>query len=313
MVENVPTASASSSAQDVRSVVLQDVHKYACMDYVYVLDAGQRLVGVLSMRELSVASPSARVGDICRRTGLASVRPTTDQEHAVYLAFRHHVTAIPVVDAHHRFLGAIPPHTLQRILAHELHEDLLGMVGVRYPEAVQENILTLPLIRSFLHRTPWLLMGVLGGLLSAYVIGSFEATLEANLVLASFIPLIVYMSDAVGTQMEAFLIRDLAVDHELPFRRYLTRQFLVVLLLAVSISVPLFFLAFVFAWDRSIAAVLGISLFLAVLSSVFTGLLIPYSFSRMKIDPADASGPIATILQDILSVAIYFAVASALL
>ncbi|MEW6569883.1 MAG: magnesium transporter [Nitrospirota bacterium] len=171
----------------------------------------------------------------------------------------------------------------------------------------------LPLSVSVKHRIPWLIVGLLGGILAAKAIGFFEGTLTKNLVLAAFIPLVVYMSDAVGTQMEAFIIRDLAVNPRLNFLRYLTKQLQIVILIASIISVILFLASILLYRDFDIGKVLGITLFSAIISSVFTGLIIPYLLSRLKFDPADASGPIATIIQDILSVIIYFGIASLIL
>lgn len=311
MTDRVPIALFHQNVEDVKKMFHEHIGEYQETDYIYLLNDQHHLVGVVSLRELFLAPSGVKVGELSRRN-IVTVRPEVDQETAAYLAFRNDLKAVPVVDRHHLFLGSIPPRAIHRILARELHEDLLRMVGI-HPDAARESVLTIPILRSFIHRTPWLLIGMVGGLLSARIIGVFETTLSEHLVLASFIPLIVYMSDAVGTQMEAFIIRDLAVVEHLPFPRYLLRQFLVVTLLASCISGVIYFLFIVFSDDILVAAILAISLFVAILSSVFTGLLIPYAFSRLNLDPADASGPVATILQDVISVSIYFAVASWLL
>ncbi|MEK7136959.1 MAG: magnesium transporter, partial [Patescibacteria group bacterium] len=155
--------------------------------------------------------------------------------------------------------------------------------------------------------------GLIGGLIAARIIANFETTLEQNLILAAFIPLIVYMGDAVGTQMEACIIRDLALDAYLPFRRYFFRQLLIIGTIGILFGITIFIAASLFFRNAGIGQVLGIALTAAIISSVFTGLLIPYFASKLRLDPADASGPIATIIQDILSITIYFAVATALL
>jgi magnesium transporter len=180
-------------------------------------------------------------------------------------------------------------------------------------EARTDNVVDLPLKISFEHRFPWLFLGLLGGILAAKIVGVFEATLEKNLTLAAFIPLIVYMSDAVGTQMEAFVIRDLAIRDDFNFGRYLRRQLRVLFLIALVISLGVLVLSWLLYQDWGVSKVLAIALFFSVISAVFTGLLIPYFFSAFRLDPANASGPIATVIQDILSVVIYFSVASWLL
>jgi magnesium transporter len=149
--------------------------------------------------------------------------------------------------------------------------------------------------------------------MAAGIVGSFEETISQHLVLAAFIPLIVYMADAVGTQMEAFIIRDLAMHPRLPFRRYVLRQLSIIVLIGVLTSTLLYTGSLLVYRQAMVSLVLGVSLFAAIISSVLTGLIIPYAFGRFRMDPANASGPIATIIQDLLSVFIYFLVASTLL
>lgn len=157
------------------------------------------------------------------------------------------------------------------------------------------------------------MLGLLGGIIAASIISSFEEVLTKNLILAAYIPLIVYVSDAVGTQMEAFVIRDFAIHSRLRFKKYFVRQLLIVLLIGLVLSASLFAISFALYTNAAISLVLSLSLFAAITSSIFTGLLIPYLFHKIDLDPANASGPIATIIQDLASVSIYFFFAHALL
>ena len=162
------------------------------------------------------------------------------------------------------------------------------------------------------HRLPWLVLGLMGGIATSHIVSSFEEVLQKNLILAAFIPLIVYMSDAVGDQMEAFVIRDLAI-HKLNFIKYIGRQFLITAFIALLLGTVLFIYTVISQKDPKIALVLSTALFTSTTSSVFTGLVLPLIFNKIHLDPANASGPIATIIQDLLSVTIYFSVASYLL
>jgi magnesium transporter len=121
------------------------------------------------------------------------------------------------------------------------------------------------------------------------------------------------MSDAVGTQMEAFAIRDLAIKSHLHFIKYFIKQFLVVSVIGVILSTTLLLISLLTSQELQVGLVLSISLFAAIMSSLATGLLVPYIFARINFDPANASGPIATIIQDLLSVSVYFAIANSLL
>ncbi|KKQ86927.1 MAG: Mg2+ transporter [Candidatus Woesebacteria bacterium GW2011_GWB1_38_8b] len=158
-----------------------------------------------------------------------------------------------------------------------------------------DNIFHLSLKVAIRHRLPWLGLGLFGGILASGIVGNFEEIISKNLVLAAFIPLIVYMSDAVGTQMESFAIRDFALHKNLNFFKYF------------------FLFVIAFHTDLKLAFVISVSMFFSIISSVITGLLFPRYFNRHRLDPANASGPIATITQDILSIVIYFTIASAFL
>lgn len=162
-------------------------------------------------------------------------------------------------------------------------------------------------------RVTWLLIGLGLSLGIAVVIKNFEEILTANLILASFIPLVVYMSDAVGTQMEAIIIRELHTPGKFNFSKFLRQQVLIVS--AVALIVGAVGGTVVGYWNGSLdlGLTIGLSLIGGIISSLFTGSLLPYLFWKMHNDPAEASGPIATVIQDLLSVVIFFMIAQALL
>jgi magnesium transporter len=146
----------------------------------------------------------------------------------------------------------------------------------------------------------------------AEIIKGFEQTLEKNLVLATFIPLIVYMSDAVGTQMEAMVIRELNRPGKFQFGKFLRQQLVIVLVVALIIGAAA---GLVVGWHRTpdLGMVIGLSLFCGIMSSLVTGTVMPFIFWKMHDDPAEASGPIATVIQDLMSVVIFFWIAQAIL
>lgn len=313
MTGRVPTVFEHQDIGEVQSLLVECIDAFQSVDDVYVLGKDNSFVGVMSIKEVYAADKKEKAGKACKRESLISVHPGASQERVVYIALKNNIKAVPVVDEHNTFLGVVPNHTILSILYKEAHEDLLHMAGITHPHAVHSNVIDTPLLISYWHRAPWLFLGLLGGLFSATVIGLFEETLQQNLLLATFIPLIVYMSSAVGMQMETCLIRDLALDHRLRFARYLQRQLLITGLIALTVSAAMYAAMFLLHGDTKLGLVMGVSMAAAVMSSVMTGLLMPYLFSRLRLDPADASGPVATILQDLLSVVIYFSVATWLL
>lgn len=293
-------------------MLTRDITSFVTINYIYVVDSGKKLLGVLSVKELHRADPGELVGNICKKTSLITVHPNIHQERVAYLALKNNIKAIPVVQRDNTFLGSIPSDTILGILYKETHEDILRLAGIRHPKALAANILETSLFTFYRHRVPWLFLGLLGGLLAARVIGLFEDTLRENVILAAFIPLIVYMSDAVGTQTEAWVIRDIAIEHTQPFRKYFLRHLIVTAMIACSFGIALFLMSTAL-YEYRMGLVLGLSLTAAITSSVLTGLIVPFIFSRLHLDPADPSGPIGTILQDILSIIAYFLIASFLL
>ena len=305
----VPMVSLEATIADIERLLLQHARDFESINYVYLVDQDGRLAGVVSIKEVFQQNKRLAAASIMV-TDLGSVFPDADQERVVHLALAHDLKAVPVVDNNGVFLGAVLSRALLHTLYREASEDLLRLSGIKRSESMFDNVLKLPLVKSMEHRTPWLLLGLAGGMLSAGIIGQFEATLQKNLILAAFIPLMVYMSDAVGTQMEAFIIRDLAVNPNLDFRSYLQRQLIIVSLIGLITSTLLMAVTLLLYQNLRVGLVLSLSLFIAICSSVITGLIIPYLLGRLKQDPANASGPIATMVQDILTVTIFFLIAS---
>lgn len=313
MTEKVPVVSLSSTVKDVESLLEKQMKEFETINYVYIVDGRDRkLRGVLSIKDIFRQPKEKLVKDIMK-TELVTVRPHTHREKVAYFALKNNIKAIPVVDKDDNLLGVVSNDAITSIIHNEATEDFLKIAGIHRPKIGMDNIFDLSVFQSFEHRFPWLFIGLLGGVLMAKIISGFENTLEQNLILASFIPLIVYMADAVGTQMETFIIRDLAVIPNFNFIIYFFKHLKVVFLIGILSSIALFALSILLYANMDISLVLGIALFIAIISSFLTGLIIPYSLGKFKFDPANASGPIATIIQDTLSVVIYFVVASWLL
>jgi magnesium transporter len=313
MVVDVPIVHEKHTLAEVRAVIERHSGWFNTINYIYVLDDDRKLTGVLSIRDLFLHPAHAVAKDVCKSSSLVTVRPHAHQERGAYLALKNNIKAVPVVDEERRFLGELPNDAIMTIMYTEMHEDALRMAGITHEGGTQSNVLTLSLFSSFKHRILWLIIGLAGGLLTANIIGAFEETIAENLILAAFLPLIVYMSSAVGTQMQSYVIRDLAVDHKLPFAKYLARNIVIVIAIAIVLGLLLAAATTILHNHPQAGIAIGIALVGSTMSSVLTGLLLPYGFSKFSLDPADVSGPVATIIQDIISIVIYFGVATALL
>ncbi|HNZ73682.1 MAG TPA: magnesium transporter [bacterium] len=219
-----------------------------------------------------------------------------------------------MVDQNGYFLGAVLNDDILRILYREVSVDMLKLAGIINRQAANLDIAFKGSIGSALkNRLPWLVIGLLGGLLASFVVDKFEFVLEKHILLASFIPVVVYMSGATVTQMQAFVIRDFAWNQKIDWQSYFVKQLAVLLLIAVTSAGLIWAGSFFIYREMVLSAVLALAIFVTISSSIFAGLLIPYIFSRLKYDPANASGPIATIVQDIASVFVYLLIASIIL
>lgn len=309
MINNVPTALNDFTIGETKKLFYQNLNNYETINYVYIVNNTHKLKGVISLRDL-LRLPDRTKIDEAMIPDPQTVHPYTDQEKVAYKAMKSNLKSMPVVDKGHKFLGIVPSDTILTITYAEAQENLLRFAGVQPQTATSDDIMNLPVKTSLLHRLPWLFIGLLGGLLGASIITNFKTTLEENLILAAFIPLVVYTASAVGMQMQAFYIRDIVINPKFNFSHYFKRQLSVVILLAIIISISLWTIAFGIYQEFTLAAILGIALFATVLSSLITGLIIPYLFNKINLDPANASGPIGTITQDIISLTIYLTIAT---
>jgi magnesium transporter len=216
-----------------------------------------------------------------------------------------------VVDAAGRFLGLIPPRRLLAVLLAEHEEDLSRLGGFVRSTTTIRATSEEPVQRRVRHRLPWLFVGLIGALLAADVVGWFEAQLQRNVMLAFFIPSIVYLADAVGTQTETIVVRGLSVG--VAMRRMATRE----LLAGVAIGLALAALAGPLVWwrwqDGPLALTVALAILAACSSATVAALALPWCFDAAGVDPAFGSGPLATLLQDLLSIVIYFGIGSAII
>ncbi|MDI9614037.1 magnesium transporter [Methanothermobacter sp.] len=305
ITDRIPSATPDMPTADVLRNVGEKVGEYDSIDYVYILEDG-KLLGVASIREL--LSADGKLGDIMKRD-IISLTPEDDPFDIPYLALSHGIKAIPVVDHEGRFRGVVTHDEIIRILKMEADRDILHFGGV-FHRVIDQDPGALNMVRS---RVPWLVVGVIGGTITAALIGSFEDLLSEFIALASFIPIMVYMSDAVGTQSEALIIRKIAVDPSMRPLLYIRREVMVAAGIGALSSAFAGLMAGLTRMNPSLGLIVFISMFFSVLAAVFISTASPLVFRRLGFDPAVATGPLATILSDFTTTLIYLSVASSLL
>ncbi|MEI7511051.1 MAG: magnesium transporter [Candidatus Peregrinibacteria bacterium] len=274
------------------------------------------LMGIVHLSDLYTSSPSTTLSSLISNKKLITVGPATLPEKVAYIALQHECRSVPVVEKKTgKFLGVISSPSLLKILHTELREDILHLSGIH--EHLSENeddIFTTSIPRAVWSRFPWLLIGLLGGMFAAGMVNQFQEILSTNIILVAFIPLIANITDAVGTQMEAYTIRDMAMFRDINIVRYFFRQTSILSVIAVMLGLFMWGISMIFFHENFI---IGVILFLSVIfasfSCLITGILLPFFFRKLHLDPANASGPIGTIIQDVLSIFIYFSIAKALL
>jgi magnesium transporter len=270
---------------------------------------GTKLVGLLNIEDLLAASPDAAVGTVMDPHPPV-VAPGVDQEVAAWKAVERRESTLAVVDEKDRFLGFVPPERMLAMLLAEHEEDMARLGGFVHDAAAARRASQESIRRRFVHRLPWLLVGLAGAFAAAWMVGAFERVLEANVALAFFVPGIVYMADAVGTQTETLVIRGLSVG--IPIGSVLRRELLTGLLVGSTLA-ALFFPVSLLVWsERGVALAASLALLAASATATLVAMALPLVLLRLGKDPAFGSGPLATVIQDLISILIYFAAAEAL-
>lgn len=278
---------------------------------VFVLDKEEKLIGAVDFRKLLVGDPNQVLGEITNRD-FESLTDHSHQSTAIKLAIKKGVESIPVTDQEGHFLGIMNPEQIFKIMNEEHIERLMHFSGILSSEEFI-NSSKISFRKALMGRLPWLIVGLSGGVVAAHIIGFFEKTLENQLILATFIPLIVYMADAIGTQTETIFVRNVAIEPLLNLKKFLLKELIVGLTIASICGLLVSLYSFIRFNSPYLGIVLGLSLFCATLIAIVVGTLIPWLINKLKKDPALGTGPLTTVIQDVASVTVYFFIASALL
>ena len=313
MITDFPIIDSSKRISDAKDLISKDINSFDNIDYIYVVDQDKTLKGILSIKDIFRCKKDQIVTE-AMNTHFVSVRYHTDQEHASILALKNNLKSIPVVDKTNKLLGIIPPRVLLKILHNEHIEDILLMGGISKSHKRYKSTTEVPIHTLVWQRTPWLLIGLIGIMIAAGFIGVFEEALSEFIILAFFIPAIVYLSDSLGSQNVTLCVRDLAsADNTFNRWAYFLRQTLVSVFLGLIISLATFIIIALFWKENYAGFVIAFSLFFAAIITNLTSLAIVILIEKMGKDPAYASGPFATVISDISSIIIYLLIASWLL
>jgi len=287
--------------------------------YIYVLDPQQRLVGVVSMRDLFRAKPEAHVEDVME-TDLITAPEEMDQEDVSLLFAEHDLLAVPVVDDEGRMKGIVTVDDIVDVVQEEATEDMQKYGGMA---ALDEPYLDLSISRMIGKRVGWLAVLFIGELLTASVMRYFEDYIARAVVLAFFVPLIIASGGNSGSQASTLVIRAMALG-EVRLRdwwRVVRRELMSGLGLGLVLGVLGFMRIVGWQWAFGIygehyvliAWTVSITLAGVVLWGALAGAMLPFALQRLGFDPASASAPFVATLVDVSGLLIYFGAATILL
>lgn len=271
---------------------------------IYVVDDKNKLLGLLSLKSLLFASPTTKIKDLYEDKNIISVKTSADNEDVAKIMEKYDLVTVPVVDLQNKLVGRITIDDVVDVIKDEAEKDFQLASGIS--ENIESGSSVWRMSRA---RMPWLLIGLLGGVLSAQVISGFEGGISAIPALAFFIPLITAMGGNVGVQSSAIVVQSLArgTDQFGSIFKKISKETLVALINGILLSTIIYGFAHVFD-SPTLGLVVSISLFTVIIFAAIFGTLIPLLLDKYNIDPALATGPFITTLNDVLGLFIYLTI-----
>lgn len=281
--------------------------------YIYVIDQAGKLNGVVSLRDLILHAQEQTLGEVMM-TRLVSVDSSADQEEATKLLQDYDLVALPVINTAGKMLGIITVDDVMDIIVEETTEDFNEFAAIsKSKQPVSSEETTWSIARA---RLPWIIILIFLGMISATLINSFEETLNEVVLLAAFIPIIMDSAGNVGTQSLAVAVRKITIGDNRKgesLGKVVWQEFLVGGILGAAAGMTLSLVVAIFYGNSLLAVIIGVSLWFTLSISTVVGSVIPILINKLKIDPAVASGPFITTINDTFGLMIYFSIATRLL
>jgi magnesium transporter len=278
--------------------------------YIYVIGEEEELLGTVPLDRLVTEAPHRKLRDIAL-SNVISATPEVDREEAVRLVTQYDMLALPVVDEQNRLLGVVTIDDAMDTLQEEATEDIYKLAGTS-----DDELLSRSAFRVAQLRLPWLFVCLGGSLFSGFIIRIFSGTITQAIAIASFIPAIMAMGGNTGLQSSTATVRGIATGYISISKvaGIILKEIRTALIMGIACGLAMALVAFLWKGRQTtLGLVVGSSIFLAVSLSATMGVLIPIVFKRMNVDPAVASGPLITMINDITGLAVYLTLATILL
>ena len=260
----------------------------------FIIDKNRQLVGVMPVRKLLLIKPETPISRVMDRH-IISVNVHTDQEEVARVFKKYDLVSLAVVDKEDRLMGRILIDDIVDVLIEEASEDMLHMAGIYQDEKIMD-----PPLRSVRIRLPWLVINLATAILAASVVGLFQDTLQAMVILAMFMPIVAGMGGNAGTQALAVTVRGIALG-ELDFgnaKKALLNSTIAGLLNGIATGAIMALVAYYWKGNYMLGIVIGLAMIINLFIANFFGIIIPLVLKWLKIDPAVASSIFLTTLTD---------------
>jgi magnesium transporter len=277
---------------------------------IYVVDNKERLLGRVSLKRIILSAADTRIADIFEDDQI-SVPTHMRQEEVADIMRKYDLESIPVVNVKNKLVGRITVDDILDVIREQSEEDIQAMTGLSDDVEESDSI-----FRISKARLPWLLIGVIGGLMGAGIIDFFEDGLQKVIALASFIPLVAATGGNVGIQSSSLVVQTLAsksVFSDTPWQRFIKGLLIALVNGVVLGGFVLAVVVFIYNHELIFGVTIGLAMFCVVLLASFMGTVTPLILNKFGINPAIASGPFITTANDLLGLAVYFGVAMMLL
>ena len=300
------------TAKDAIEHMRENAKEAETIYYIYVVDNQERLVGVISLRELITARDSNIVADLMSEN-IISVYVDEDREEAVRLVSKYNLVAIPVIDRQKRLKGIITVDDIIDVMEEEATEDMYKFAGSSEHEVeLIEKINPTPkeqIFSSVRARITWLIITLLGGLISTALISNLDIIMNPTYApLIFFIPVVIGMGGNIGTQSSALTVMTL-YNKDLDYKNVL-KEGVVGFITGILCSVIIAIAAFIFIKDIGVVLVVSLSLFINMIVGAMIGAFMPVLLKRLDVDPSIISAPLISTILDITGVTVYFVITS---
>lgn len=310
MTSDYATLSPAFTAFEAIQALRREAPDKETIYQAYVIDRRRHLLGVVSLRDLIVASDEARVADLMVADVIYS-RVVDAQDEVAHKISKYDLIALPIIDDAGALVGIVTYDDAMDVAEEEATRDFhrVGTVG-HLEESVREAGVRL----LYQKRIFWLLMLVFGSLLSGLGIAHYEDTITAYVVLVFFLPVLIASGGNAGAQTATLMVRALATGDVVmrDWGQMMGRELLVAGLLGITMGVAIAMIGLIRGgWE--VAFVVAVTMTLVVMAGSLVGLALPFLLSRFGLDPATASVPLVTSIADVVGVLIYFSVATLVL